>query len=125
MLPRHQPDPSSKTATRRERSPIAHLRNQRGGDDRANPGYLLQPTAFFARPMPSVDVLFDSSDLVRNRRVLARKDGQAQPRDRRDTIILLVDNDLEQFRRAIAALSREMMPSSARCPRIAFDSIVR
>jgi hypothetical protein len=47
-----------------------------------------------------------------------------EPRGRCNAIIVFVSDDLEQLCRAIAALSGDN-PSSAMCPRMAFDSIVR
>src|SRR5262249_4983137 len=47
MLSRHQADPRSETAARRELFPISHLGPQRGSDDRANARDFLQPPAFF------------------------------------------------------------------------------
>ena len=68
-----------------------------------------------------MDTFLDGHDLCPDTSVLASKDAEAEPRGRWNAIILLVSDDLEQFCCAIAAL----VPSSARCPRIAFDSIVR
>jgi len=48
-----------------------------------------------------------SQSLNRDRSILASKDIEAKARGRRDAIVLLIGNDLEQFRRAIAALGRD------------------
>src|SRR5215471_20093213 len=105
MLSRHQADPRSETAARRELLPISHLSHQRGGDDRANTRDFLQPPAFLTRAVPGVDAFLDGHDLCPDNRILASKDVEAEPRGRWNAIILLVSDDLEQFRCAIAALS--------------------
>jgi hypothetical protein len=102
MLSGHQSNPGGETAARRERSPIPNLGNQRGSDDRANAGDFLQPPAFFTRPVPGVDVFLDRSDLGRYRCILASQNIEAQARSGCNPIVLLVSDDLEQFRRAIA-----------------------
>src|SRR4029453_15680179 len=104
MLSRHQADPCSKAAPRRERLPISDLGHQRGSDDRANTGDFLQPPAFFTRAMPGMDTLLDGHDLCPDNRVLASKDAEAEPRGHWNTIILLVSDGLDQLCRAIAAL---------------------
>src|SRR4051812_27185495 len=107
MLPRHQPNPGCETTARRECLPIPDLGNQSSGDDRANARDFLQSSAFFTRPMPGVDVLLEGYDLGRDRYILAGENDEAQARCRRDAIIFLVSNDLQQFRRTIAALRRD------------------
>src|SRR5215470_10303109 len=107
MLLGHQPDPGRETAARRECRPIRYLGDQGGGDDRANAGNFLQPAAFFTRPVPSMDMFLDRSNLGRDNGILPSKNGEAQPRSRWNAIILLVSNDLEQLGRAIAALRRD------------------
>src|SRR5262249_34462687 len=107
MLSGHQADPRSKTAARRELLPISHLSHQRGGDDRADTGDFLQPSAFFTRAVPVMDTFLNGHDLCPDSRILASKDVKAEPRGRRNTIILLVSDDLEQFGSAIAALCRD------------------
>src|SRR6266487_2529940 len=104
MLSRHQADPRSETAARREHLPISYLGHQRGGDDRANPRDFLQPPAFFTRAVPGMDTLLDGDDLCPDSCILASKDVEAQPHGRWNAIILLVSDDLEQLCRAIAAL---------------------
>ena len=54
-----------------------------------------------------MDALLDCSDLGRDHQVLAGKDVEAKPRDRRNTIIFGVGNDFQQFGPAIAALGRD------------------
>src|SRR5215470_12175504 len=107
MLSRHQADPRSETAARREHLPIPYLGHQRGGDDRANTGDFLKPPAFFTRAVPGMDALLDGHDLCPDNSVLASKDAEAEPRGRWNTIVLLVSDDLEQLCRAIAALRRD------------------
>ena len=124
MLPGNQTDPGRQVASGRERFPIAHLCDQGGGDDWTNPGDFLEPPAFFARAVPSMNALLDSSDLCRDDYVLASKNIEAKPRDRWQAIVILIRNDLKQLGRAVSAFA-EITPSSAICPRIAFDSIVR
>src|SRR5215510_13855660 len=75
MLSRHQADPRSETAARRELFPISHLGHQRG-----------------------------CYDLCPDNCILASKDVEAEPRSRWNAIIVLVSDDLEQRCRAIAAL---------------------
>ena len=70
MLPRDQPNPGGETAARRKRRPITDLSDQGGSDDRANAGDFREPAAFFARPVQSMDVLLDGSDLGRDSRIL-------------------------------------------------------
>ena len=67
----------------------------------------IRPSALFTRPVPDMDVFLDRSDLCRDSCILASKNGEAQARHRRNAIILLVSNDLEQLCRAIAALRRD------------------
>ena len=80
---------------------------QGGGDDRADTGYFFQPSAFFARSVPGMDVLLDVSNLDRHSRILPSQGIEAQARCRRDAIVLLIGNDLEQFGRAFAAFRRD------------------
>src|SRR6476620_542546 len=107
MLSGYQPDPGGETATRGERVPIPDLGDQGGGDDRADTGYFFQPSAFFARSVPGMDVLLDVSDLGRDRGILPSKNMEAPARCRRDAIVLLIGNELEQFGRAFAAFRRD------------------
>src|SRR6266516_7317674 len=104
MLSRHQADPRSKTAARREHLPISYLGHQRGGDDRANTRDFLQPPTFFTRAVPGMDTPLDGHDLCPNGRILASKRVEAEPCGLRNAIVLLVSDYLEQFCRAIAAL---------------------
>src|SRR5262249_5186728 len=104
MLSRHQADPCSKTAAGRERVPISDLGHQRGSDDRTNARDFLQPPAFFTRAMPGMNAFLDGHDLCLDLRILASKDVQAEPRGRWNATIVLVSDDLEQLRRAVAAL---------------------
>jgi|SRR6516162_3174490 hypothetical protein len=69
-----------------------------------------------------MDAFLDCYDLCPDNRILASEDAEAEPRGRWNAIIVLVSDDLEQLCRAIAAFA-EIMPSSAMCPRMAFDSI--
>ena len=69
-----------------------------------------------------MDTLLDGHDLCPDSRILASKDIEAEPRGRWNAIILLVSDDLPAVPLRPFA---EIMPSSAICPRIAFDSIVR
>src|ERR1700741_1580990 len=57
--------------------------------------------------MPGMDALLDSSDLPRNRGVLAGQNTKADPCGRRYPAILLVSNDLEQLGRAVTPLRRD------------------
>src|SRR5262245_61311336 len=107
MLSRHQADPGSKTAAGRERFPISDLGHQRGSDNRTNARDFLQPSAFFTRAVPRVDTLLEGHDLGPGSRILASKDGEAEPRSRWNAAILLVSDDLEQLCCAIAALRRD------------------
>src|SRR5262245_13106766 len=104
MLSRHQADPRSETAARRELFPISHLGHQRGSDDRANARDFLQPPAFFTSAVPGMDAFLDCYDLCPDNCILASKDVEAEPRSRWNAIIVLVSDDLEQRCRAIAAL---------------------
>src|SRR5262249_60788198 len=104
MLSRHQSDPRGETAARRELFPVSHLGHQRSSDDRANTGDFLQPPAFFTRAVPGMDAFLDRYNLCPDSRILASKHVEAQPRRRRNAIIVLVSDDLEQLCRAIAAL---------------------
>src|SRR6266702_878741 len=104
MLSRHQADPRSETAARREYLPISDFGHQRGGDDRANTRDFLQPTALFTRAVPRMETLLDGHDLCPDSRILASKDVEAEPRGLWNAIILLVSDVLEQFCCAIAAL---------------------
>jgi hypothetical protein len=97
---------------------------QGGGDDGTNARDLLEPAAFFAWTMPGMDALLDGSDLCCDRGVLAGKNTEAELSDRGDPTILLVSNDLNSSAVPLRPFA-EIMPSSARWPRIAFDSIVR
>src|SRR6516165_10725334 len=54
-----------------------------------------------------VDTLLDGHDLCPDSRILASKDGEAEPRGRWNAIILLVSDHLEQLCRAIATLRRD------------------
>jgi hypothetical protein len=124
MLSRHQPDPRSQTAAQRELLPISHLSHQRGGDDRADTG--------------------DSS----SRRLSSHERSQAWIRF---SMVTISAPTAAYWRARTSRLNRaaagmrsscssatissssavplrpfaDMMPSSAKCPRIAFDSIVR
>src|SRR5271169_2514239 len=124
MLPGNETDPGCQIASGRERFPITHLGDQGSGDDRANAGDFLKPPAFFTAAVPGMDALFDGSYLCRDCCELASKNIEAEPRCCWNAIVLFISNDLEQFSRPLRPFA-EMMPSSARCPRIAFDSIVR
>src|ERR1700746_1684291 len=97
MLSRHQANPRSETAARREHLPISPLGHQRGGDNRANARDFLQPPALFTRAVPSMDALLDGHDLCPDNRILASKDVEAEPRGRWNAIILFVGDDLEQL----------------------------
>src|SRR5262245_33741248 len=103
MLSRHQADPRSETAARRELFPISDLGHQRGSDDRTNARDFLQPPAFFTRAMPGMNAFLNGHDLCLDLRILASKDVQAEPRGRWNATIVLVSADLEQLRRAVAA----------------------
>jgi hypothetical protein len=70
-----------------------------------------------------MDAFLDGRDLYPDGRILASKDRKAESRSRWNAAILLVSNGLKQLCRAIAPFA-EIMPSSAMCPRIAFDSMV-
>src|SRR6516165_2968595 len=107
MLSRHQADPRSETAARRKLFPISHLGHQRGSDDRANARDFLQPSAFLTRAVPGMDAFLDGYDLGPDNRILASKDVEAQPRGLWNAIIVLVSDDLEQLRRAIATFRRD------------------
>src|SRR6266702_639274 len=107
MLSRHQADPRSETAARREYLPISDFGHQRGGDDRANTRDFLEPPAFFTRAVPSMDTLLDGHDLCPDSRILARKHVETEPRGHWNAIILPVSDDLEQLGRPIAALCRD------------------
>ena len=124
MLLGNKPDPGRQVASGRECFPITYFRNQSCGDDRANAGDLLEPPAFCARAVPGMDTLLDGADLCRGRCILPSKNIETEPRGGGNAIVILISNDLEQLGRAIASLA-EITPSSAICPRIAFDSIVR
>src|SRR5262249_60347747 len=52
-----------------------------------------------------MDAFLDGHDLCPDNRILASKDVEAQSRDRWNAIIILVSDDLEQLRRAVAALA--------------------
>src|SRR5262249_49740179 len=93
MLSGHQPDPGGKTAARRECLPIPYLGYQRSGDDRADAGNFLEPPAFFTRPVPSMDVFLDRSNLCRDRYILASQNIEAYPRGDRNAVVLLVGDD--------------------------------
>jgi hypothetical protein len=57
----------------------------------------------------------EGCDLRRNRRVLASENGKAQARGDWDALILFIGDNLDQLRRAVAALKlAEIIPSSAR-----------
>jgi hypothetical protein len=43
--------------------PVADLGDERGGDNRANAGDLLKPSAFFTRAVPVMNALVDGADL--------------------------------------------------------------
>ena len=51
-----------------------------------------------------MDAFLDGHDLCPDNRILASKDVEAEPRRRWNAIIILVSDDLEQLRRAVAAL---------------------
>src|SRR5215467_2363751 len=55
----YQTDPGGKIAPRAECSPVADLGNQSRGDDRTDAWDLLEPSALFTCPMPSMDALVD------------------------------------------------------------------
>src|SRR6201988_4096270 len=57
--------------------------------------------------MPGMYALLDSSDLPRNRGVLAGQNIKAEPCGRGYPAILLVSNDLEQLGRAVTPLRRD------------------
>src|SRR5262245_55285438 len=107
MLSRHQADPCSKAAAGRERLPISDLGHQRGSDDRTNARDFLQPSAFFTRAVPGMDTFLDGHDLCPDSRILASKDGEAEPRGRWNAIVRLISDNLEQFGSAVAALCRD------------------
>jgi hypothetical protein len=71
-----------------------------------------------------MDTLLDDPNLCRDSCVLPSKNFEAEPCDRWNAIIFLVRNNSNSSTVPLRPLA-EMMPSSARCPRIAFDSIVR
>src|ERR1700719_5150933 len=96
MLFGYQADPRGETTARRERLPISHLGHQRSGNDWPNTGDFLQPPAFFTGAVPGMDALLDSRDLCPDSRILASKEGEAEPRGCRNATILLVGNNLEQ-----------------------------
>ena len=123
MLPGNESDPGRQASAGRELFPIAHFSDQGGGDDRTNARDLLEPPAFFARAMPGMDVLLEHSDLCGDYGVLVGKNIETEPRGCRNPTVLLVStlNSSAVPLRPFA----EIMPSSAMCPRIAFDSIVR
>src|SRR5581483_245943 len=56
--------------------------------------------------MPGVDVFLDGADLCRKSDILAGKSIEAEPCSSWNAIVLLVSNDLEQLRRAVATLGR-------------------
>src|SRR6266851_2813449 len=57
--------------------------------------------------MPGMDAPLDGYGLFPDSRILASKDVETEPGGRRNTIILLISDDLEQLCRAIAALRRD------------------
>ena len=124
MLLGNKANPGRQVAAGREGFPIAYFRHQSCGDDRANAGDLLEPPAFGARAVPGMDALLNDPDLCRDRYILPSKNIETEPRGGGNAIVILSSNDLKQLGRAIASLA-EIMPSSAICPRIALDSIVR
>ena len=54
-----------------------------------------------------MDALLDGSDLCRDRCVLAGKNIETEARDHGNSTVLIASNHLEQFRRAVASLSRD------------------
>src|SRR5262245_17697283 len=124
MLSRHQADPCSKTAAGRERLPISDLGHQRGSDNWTNARDFLQPSAFFARAVPSVDTLLDAtiSDLiVAYWRARTARLNRAAAGIRSSCSSAIISSSFAVPLRPFA----EIMPSSAMCPRMAFDRIVR
>src|SRR5262245_64409240 len=57
--------------------------------------------------MPGMDAFLDCNDLCPDTPILASKHVEAQPRGRRNAIIVLVSDDLEQLCHAIAALGAD------------------
>src|SRR5262245_23801537 len=107
MLLGNETDPGRQIASARECLPIADLRDQRGGDDRANARDALEPPAFFARSVPNVDALLEACDLCRDNCILASKNIKAEPCNRWKSIVFCVGNDLEQCGRAVASFCRD------------------
>ena len=88
MLLGNKADPSCQASSGRECLPIAHLRDQGGGADRANAGDFLEPPAFFTRAVPSIDALIDGADLRRDRYVLAGKNIETELRGVRGVYVV-------------------------------------
>src|SRR5262245_1406504 len=124
MLSRHPADPRSETAARCEHLPISHLGHQCGGDNRTNARDFLQPPALFTRAVPSMDAFLDGHDLCPDNRILASKDVEAEPSRRWNASSCSLAMILSSSAVPLRPFA-EIMPSSATCPRIAFDSIVR
>jgi hypothetical protein len=107
MLPGHKPNPSRQATSGRERLPIPDFGNQCSGNDRANARDFLEPSAFFARSMPAMDMLLDGSDLCRDICVLASKSLEAQPRGNWNAIVPRISKNLKQLGRTITAFRRD------------------
>jgi hypothetical protein len=87
MLPGHEPNPGRQATSGRERLPITDFGDQCGGDDRTHARDVLEPSALFARSMPTMDLLLDDPDLRRDIRVLAGKRFKAQSRRNWNAIV--------------------------------------
>ena len=124
MLFGNESDPGRQASPGRELFPITHFSDQGGGDHRTNARDLLEPPAFFTRATPGMDVLLEHSDLCRDYGVLAGKNIEtnlAAAGIRPSFWSVMTLNSSAVPLRPFA----EIMPNSAICPRIAFDSIVR
>ena len=124
MLLGNKPNPGRQVASGRECFPITHLGNQGGGDDRTDARDLLEPPAFFTRSVPGMDMLLEGADFCRDVCVLVSKNVEANRAVagiRSSSAFAMISNSSAVPLRPLA----EIRPSSAMCPRIAFDSIVR
>jgi hypothetical protein len=73
----------------------------------AHASNFLEPPTFLARSVPGMDMLLKGSDLCRGVSVLPNKSVEAQSRNRWNTVIIRISNDLQQLGRALAALGRD------------------
>src|SRR6201993_2672161 len=124
MLLGNKANPGRQVAAGREGFPIAYFRPQSCGDDRANAGDLLEPPAFGARAVPGMDALLNdpiSAAIATYCRARTSRLNRAAAGMQSSFSVAMILSSSAVPLRPFA----EIMPSSAICPRIALDSIVR